>query len=116
MLEPTSKILCLLGLRPTGDLGPLTAYTSMRGRVVWFLKAPPTTPPTPWQVRQRNAFRLAARAWTLLTPTARKQWLLAAERGRLMLTGYNLWIFWCLKRDAAIIRTIQRHTDTTLIP
>jgi hypothetical protein len=115
MLQPTSKILCLLGWRPTGDLADLTAYTSKRGKVVWFLKAPPTTPPTVWQLRQRNRFRLCAYAWKALRPEVRSEWNNAAQRGRLYCTGLNLWMFWNLTRDSTTIRTIQRQTGTTLI-
>lgn len=116
MLEPTSKILCILGFRPTGDLGPLTAYTSKRGKVVWFLKAPPTTPPSDWQLHCRNAFRLIAHVWNALTEDVRQQWSLAERRGFLNITGYNLFVYWNMTRDDAAIRTIQRQTKTNLIP
>jgi hypothetical protein len=116
MLEPTSKILSILGFRPTGDLGPLTAYTSGRGRVVWFLKAPPTTPPSEWQLHYRNAFRLIGHAWSALQPAERLQWSLAEHRGKLTITGYDLFVYWNMTQDDAAIRAIQRQTNTTLIP
>lgn len=115
MLTPTSNILCILGWRPTGDLDGLTAYTSKRGKVVWFLKAPPTCPPTMWQISQRNKFRCIAAAWKALTAEAREQWHLAEVRGYLNITGYNLFTWWCIHRDDAIIRTIERQTGTNLI-
>lgn len=116
MLEPTSKILSILGFRPTGDLGPLTAYTSKRGKVVWFLKAPPTTPPSEWQIHCRNTFRLIAYAWSHLRPEDRQQWSLAEHRGHLSITGYNLFVYWNITNDHAAIRAIQRQTETNLIP
>ena len=115
MLTPTDNILCLLGWNPTGDLGPLTGYTTKRGKVVWFLKAPPTCPPTDWQVHQRNKFRLVAAAWKGLSAAAREQWHLAEVRGRLNITGYNLFAYWSLSKDDAAIHTIERQTATTLI-
>lgn len=115
MLTPTSNILSLLGWNPTGDLGPLTGYTSKRGKIVWFLKAPPTCPPSDWQIRQRNKFRLVAMAWQAMTDADRQQWHLAEIRGRLTITGYNLYVYWSLSHDDEAIRTIQRQTGTTLI-
>lgn len=116
MLTPTTHILSYLGLRPTGDLGPLTAYTSKRGKHVWFLKAPPTCPPTVWQTRQRNKFRLAARAWRALSDAERNEWHRAETRGKLNITAYNLYVYWTLTRDDRAICTIARQTDTNLIP
>lgn len=115
MIEPTSKILSLLGWNPTGDLDGLTGYTTKRGKVVWFLKAPPTCPATQWQIHQRNKFRLVAAAWKGLTQDARQQWSLAEQRGRLNLTGYNLFTYWSITHDDEAIRTVERQTDTTLI-
>jgi len=62
------KMMALMGMNPTGDLGPFTIYTSRRAGTVWFNKAPPTSPPTVWQIQQRNAFRLAAEAWRAFPP------------------------------------------------
>lgn len=115
MLTPTSNVISLLGWRPTGDLGPLTIYTSKRGKIVAFLKAPPTCPPSAWQSHQRNAFRLVARAWNGLTDAQRNQWHLAEVRGPLNITGYNLFTYWCLSGDDDSIRTIQRQTGTNLV-
>lgn len=115
MLTPTSHILNYLGLRPTGDLGPLTGYTSKRGKLVWFLKAPPTCPPSVWQTSQRNKFRLAALAWNALSDAERQQWHLAEQRGPLNITGYNLYIYWTLTGDDHAVRAIERLTDTNLI-
>lgn len=115
MLTPTSNIISLLGWRPTGDLGPLTIYTSRRHKIVAFLKAPPTCPPTEWQSHQRAAFRLIARAWNGLTDEQREQWHLAEVRLPLNITGYNLFVWWNLSHDDETIRTIQRQTGTNLI-
>lgn len=115
MIAPDERALSFLGFRPTGDLADLTCYTSKRRKVVWFLKAPPTKPPTIHQQSQRNAFRMVALAWQGMTEAQRQQWSLAEKRGCLSITAYNLFTWWCLRADANPIRTIERQTNTTLI-
>lgn len=104
------------GLNPTGDLGPFTIYTSRRAGTVWFAKAPPTKPPTVHQLRQRNRFRLAAYAWRNLSQEQRNDWDTACRRAYLYINGYNLWIWWQLKRDRATLATIERHSRINLLP
>ena len=116
LIAPKSKALNLLGLRPTGDLGPLTGYTSKRGKPVWFLKAPPTSPPTGWQIHQRNLFRAIAVHWNHLSPEQRAAWLAAAEAARLKITGYNLFVWYHLTNDRAAIATIEHQTGIQLLP
>jgi len=115
-MQATDRRLFLLGLRPTGDLADLTCYTSKRGRIVWFPKSPPQKPPSMAQIHQRNKFRAAAQAWRTLEPQIRANWLAAAKKASLFATGYDLWIFWQLKRDTAAIRTIERQTHLQLLP
>ena len=115
MLTTTNRILQLIGIRPTGDLGPLTAYTSRRGKVVWFLKSPPHGPPSVHQARQRNTFRLVGEAWSQMTDAEREQWSLAERRAYLDITGYNLYVWYNTVGDDEIIRTIERKTNTNLI-
>lgn len=107
--------LDLLGFSPTGDLGPLTAYTSTRHGTVWFAKSPPQKAPSPWQVRQRDRFRLAAIAWRALTSASRARWHLACRRARLYLNGYTLWIYWQLTRDRGKMQTIEHNSGIDLI-
>ena len=104
----------LLGFNLTGDLGPFTIYTSRRAGTVWFLKSPPKKPPTIHQIRQRNAFHLAARAWQTLPQEKRDDFNLAAARAHLHCSGYNLWIWWQLKRLTGPLSTIERHARTKL--
>lgn len=115
VMQPHDRILSFLGWGATGDLGPLTGYTNKRGKLVWFLKAPPTCPPAPWQISQRNTFRLIAMAWKGMTEPARHQWHLAETRGHLNITGYNLFTWWSITQDHATIRTIEHQTGTNLI-
>lgn len=100
--------LKLLGMNPTGDLGPLTAYTSRRHGSVWFTKAPPLEPASDWQRRQRNRFRLAAKAWKELDEETRLRWHRACRAARLYIHGYNLWIWWQLVRHRPTLSTIER--------
>jgi len=105
----------MIGFAPSGDLGPLTGYTSKRGKPVWYLKAPPKIPATPWQRGMRNFFRLAAEAWTHLQPQERTDWLAAAKKARLKITGYNLWIWFQYTGNRPVIHTVERHSGIKLI-
>ena len=116
MFSPKAKLLTILGLQPTGDLGPLTGYTSKRGKPVWFLKAPPTKPPTGWQVHQRNKFRLAAVQWAMLLEQERQAWLDAARLAHLTITGYNLFVYYHCTHDRATIATIEHQSGVQLLP
>ena len=114
-LQPKARGLHLIGLRPTGDLGPLTGYTTRHGRGVWFMKAPPKTPPTCWQTHQRNAFRALGAAWSALSQDVRDDWQRAAKLARLTITGYNLWTWYGFTNDSATILTIEHQTGVKLI-
>ena len=107
--------LRFLGFNATGDLGPLTAYTSRRHGTVWFPKSPPLEPASAWQIHHRDRFRLAAQAWRLLDDTIRQDWARAARRARLYISGYNLWVFFQLTRDVRKLRTIERQSGQRLL-
>lgn len=106
----------LMGLSQTGDLGPFTIYTDARRRPVWFLKSPPAKPPSPRQVLQRNAFRMAAKAWQQIGAQVRAEWNAAARHANLYLNGYTLWVHYQTRRDRRAIQTIERLTGRTLLP
>jgi len=106
--------LNLLGLNPTGDLGHLTAYTSRRHGTVWFPKSPPLTPPTLWQLRQRDRFRHVAYLWSKLDDQTRELWALAARLANLYVTGYNLFTWYQCTRDRAALSTIERQSGQEL--
>lgn len=108
-------LLPLVGFHPTGDLGPFTIYTSKRKGVVWFLRAPPTKPPTYLQRRQRNAFRLAAKAWRATPSSGRTNWSLAARAAGLRISGFNLFVYYHVKHDRPTIATIERITGISLL-
>ncbi len=115
LTDPKSIVLKFIGFRPTGDFGPLTGYTSRHGRSVWYMKAPPKTPPTGWQRQQRARFSGAAHLWTALTANQRTDWLAAARKARLNITGYDLWVWFQLTRDRPIIRTVERQSGIQLL-
>lgn len=108
--------LKLIGMNPTGDLGGLTAYSSPRAGTVWFTKSPPLTPATEWQLIQRNRFRLVAAAWRALSKDQRNDWNLACRRARLLLHGYQLWVWWQHTRDRQALATIERISALSLAP
>ena len=114
--QPQPKLFSLMGWNATGDLGPFTFYTSKRRKLVWFIKAPPTTPPTYWQLRNQNNFHLIAHHWRSLTPQYKAAWERATKRLSLRLTGYNLFIYCCMTGDTAAIRTIEHQSGETLLP
>jgi len=105
-----------MGLNSQGDLGPWTFYTDKRKGLVYFVKAPPLEPPSLMQTSVRNSIRLAAYTWRSLQPTARENWELAAKRTHLKITGYNLFVFWLLRKEDAAIHTIERLSNIELIP
>lgn len=104
----------LWGWNVQGDIGPLTIYTSRRRQVVVFDKAPPLEPASYTQLVMRNRWRLAARAWQALTASNRSAWEEATQKGKLMLTGYNLWIWWITKQQRGALETIVRQTGVNL--
>lgn len=114
-MRTTDRNLKFLGLRPYGDLGGLTCYTTRRRRTVWFVKAPPTCPPSVGQRMQRLRFVAAARAWQSLKPHQRERWNRAARAASLRLHGYNLWIHWEIVHHPPTIRTIEQQTGIQLI-
>lgn len=107
--------LTFVGLRPTGDLAGLTAYSNRKGKVVWFPKSPPTKPASMRQLHQRYLFAAAALGWKTLSASTRSQWHAAAAAAHLYLNGYTLWMSWRLDPDVGAMRTIQRITNITLI-
>jgi len=105
----------VLGLNVQGDLGPLTFYTSGRGKFVWFPRAPPTSPPSNLQTQLRAQFSQAATWWRALTQADRASWELATRRARLRINGYNLWVWYCRTRARQQLASIERAAGITLV-
>lgn len=114
MSKKNVPIVNLLGLRAQGDLGPLTMYDSRRNKRVWYIKAPPKKPPSRWQLNRRQLWHSIAWLWRELEETDRQQWLLIAQKGRLKMSGYALFVWWCDKGEVSYIRTIEKQTGLTL--
>lgn len=114
-MNAKDRRLNFLGLRPTGDIGHVTMYTNAAKRTVAFTKSPPLEPASALQRRQRARFTLAAQSWQNLPKKRRENWLLAARRARLHLSGYGLWTWFSIKRNPAPIRTIERQTNLSLL-
>ncbi len=104
-----------LGWNTQGDLGPWTFYTTKRGDLVFFPKAPPLVPPTPDQTYQRNRFKLVANLWKALRPETREAWESATIAANLRIHGYNLFVYYILTRDRLAIRTVERNSHVQLL-
>jgi len=114
LLSKIDKYISLLGLKIQGDLGPFTCYTSQRGRIVWFLKAPPKEPATWEQKMRRNVFAFAAQCWQTMEPETRQRWNEAARRANLRISGYNLLTYFISTDDREVLRTIMNQTGIVL--
>lgn len=110
------NLLSILGFVTWGDIGPLTCYRNKRGALVFYAKAPPTSPASPLQLIYRNKWRAAAIAWNALSPDVRARWELASKRASLRITGYNLWIYYHTTGDAQAIETVEGITGLDLLP
>jgi alpha-ketoglutarate-dependent taurine dioxygenase len=112
--DPESR--WLLGWNVQGDLADWTFYETSAGAIVAFPKAPPKSPPSNWQKIQRGRFSAAALAWQTLPHETRNAWERATLRLSLGLNGYNLWVYWHVKRDTPAIRTIECLSGEELLP
>lgn len=95
--------LNVLGFYPYGDLGPLTIYTNRKRRVVAFDRAPPLSPPSWLQKRQRYALTAAAKSWSSLNATDRLWWEDRARLNHLKITAFNLYMHVQLTHDTACL-------------
>ncbi len=105
----------LLGVMISGDIGPLTFYTSQRNKHIVFDKKPPLNPPSQLQLRNRNLFKHIARSWHNLPELEQKKWEAATKRLGCRMNGYHLWVWWSWRHDLPALRTIERKTGITLI-
>ena len=104
----------ILGFNPTGDLGPFTIYTAQNRKPVWYIKAPPTAPPTDRQVFVRETMKANAISWTKLRQADRDTWELATKRCRLKLCGYALWQWYQWHHNRHALRTIELQSRLNL--
>jgi hypothetical protein len=114
MARIDNKLIALLGFNTTGDLAHLTFYRTHTGKIVWFPRAPALNPPSVIQKIIRERFNQAGRDWRLLSQDDRALWLHTSKCCRLMITGYNLWVYWRLTRDLIAITYIESKCGVTL--
>jgi len=114
--QPLSHLFSIFSIALWGDFGPLTIYKNKKGRVVWFAKTWPHKPASPLQAIQRQKMRDAAIAWHALTPAAQAEWERATKRASLCLHGYDLFVHHELTPDTRAIQTLERQTNTNLLP
>ncbi len=109
------SLLQFLGWSTQGDFGPWTFYTTKKHKLVFFLKAPPTTPPSYLQIHQRSKFRLVAQFWQRLSAAQRADWETVTQVLHLNLTGYDLFTWYYTVGDRPTLATIERLANRTLI-
>ena len=102
------------GWNTQGDWGPLTFYTSQRHKLVFFAKAPPTTPASELQLIERNNWRSVAWLWRQLTPAQRADWERATKRASLRINGYDLFTHQMTRPNVTTAHTIERNTGIIL--
>lgn len=103
-MEINRNAVLLLGWNQQGDLGPITTYTSKTGKLVVFPRSPPLNPPTPEQTAMRQRFKLIAALWRMMTHEQKQKWRTAAEKHRLRMTGYGLFVALQCKPDPQFAR------------
>ena len=103
-----------LGLNVSGDLGAFTCYTDRFGKKVWYPKAPPETPETPGQRRQRDRFAEAVANWSEADQATRDAYEAVSLAASLMMTGHNLWISLSFSQDAAALNTLCHQTNIAI--
>lgn len=115
-VQPPTQLFTFFGFVIWGDFAELTMYRRPDGRLVLFSKTWPDKPPSPLQTAERLRLTFAAQAWQQLTPAKKKEWDTATKRASLCMNGYNLYVHWHYTGDTPAIRTIERASETNLIP
>ena len=98
----------------SGDLGDLTIYQTKTGRIVAFPRSPPHKPPSPAQNTQRYRFRQSVEAWHELPAVDRLRYETACKRLSLCMSGFNLWIHFCLVHDWQTLATLRQQSTLNL--
>jgi hypothetical protein len=100
----------LLGFNLTGDIGPLTAYTTEAGRVVMFPRAPPLNPPTDAQQLQRDRFQNVALWWSECPTSYKRLCYQMCRRASLRITAYAFCTFCALCPGRGYWETVCEQT------
>lgn len=92
-----ARVVKLLGLDLSGDLGDWTIYRTRRGKIVYFPRSPPKEPASAKQLAQRLRFSTAMAHW--VADGSKHDW----ERVSLLLsvcaTGHNLYLSCAMNPD-----------------
>jgi len=115
MLGKIDKYINFLGFKVQGDIGPITCYTSKKGKIVWYLKAPPKEPPSEHQTMNRIAWAESAIMWRMLDPEERTVWKEIARRANLRITGFNLFTYYQMTKDIRPIITACDKAEMSLL-
>ncbi len=109
--------MSVVGLTCAGDVGPYTTYTNKNKKKVFYDRAPPTRPPTPDQITQRNRYRAVAIDWKGHSSTDRQTWERMTKKLNLPLTGYCLFTWAELTpNERPYLDTIARQSNETIPP
>ena len=112
MQTPEAGEFFPLGFNPHGDFAIWTIYTSRRGRVVRFTRAPPTTPPTWLQRRQWSAWTAAAALWATLPAASKQEWNTCVQVNHLKISGHNLFMHYWTGANDQCLETLKQPPTT----
>ncbi|HWN10119.1 MAG TPA: hypothetical protein VNO50_12785 [Pyrinomonadaceae bacterium] len=116
MVLGKADIAFMLGFSAQGDFGWSSWYTRKNGSKVCFPKyVLDGKRKTPARVAQRDKWRAAAAEWRLLTQQRKKDWQAAARKLSLPATGYNIFLWYQISNNTAVIQTIERQTGISLL-
>jgi len=112
MITPTYGNM--MGFNPTGDFGPFTIYTAKNRKPIFYIKKPPTAPPTARQAFVRERLKDIAIWWASQTKDNKALWERVSKKARLRMCGYALFQWWHWHHDDAKMATIQQQSGLTL--
>lgn len=114
--DTIAPLVSFLGLSLSGDLGPYTVYTNRNGRIVFYPRSPPTAPPSPAQLKQRQRFRAAQQSWQAIAPTTKHQWELLVKANKVCMTGQNMYMALSMNPDNDALTTANLRAGLSLSP
>lgn len=126
-MNPTQKKIAkqarsgCLALKLQGDVAGLTTYTTRRGRIVYFLQAPPNQPMSADQWYFRSQFRAAIALWNAMPKPQQQAWYRACKKAHLRIGPTALIVAAMMPGRTSDIRTIEKQSgeqllDTTGMP
>jgi hypothetical protein len=115
MAQTIGNLIAISGLTLQGDVAGLTTYTSKRRRIVFFPQAPPLSPPTWYQMYQRQLFQNAATAWSMLDQPSKNDYETSCRFVLARITGYNLWMKIALTGNDQDAQAIEAKTGIPLV-